>query len=251
MPDGLRLALTTFTVLPLRGPARLDRRTAGQAMALAPVVGLVLAVAVTAVLLLADRLTGQPLLASALAVSALAAATRGLHLDGLADTVDGLASYLPPEPARRVMKKPDVGPLGVAAVVLVLLVQVTALAASTQAGRGAGAVVVALVTGRLAVTLACTPATPAATPEGLGALVAGTVRRTPALLVAVACTAALAVTAGPAVRVLAAVGLALLAARLLRRHAVRRLGGLTGDVLGALLELATTTALVVLAVRAT
>ena len=41
-PDGLRLALTTLTVLPVRGPAALDRRTAGRAMALAPLVGLLL-----------------------------------------------------------------------------------------------------------------------------------------------------------------------------------------------------------------
>ena len=40
MPDGLRLALTTLTVARVRGPRVLDRRTAGRAMELAPLVGL-------------------------------------------------------------------------------------------------------------------------------------------------------------------------------------------------------------------
>ena len=259
MGDGLRLALTTLTVAPVRGPAVLDRRVAGRAMALAPLVGLLAAVPVVAVLLTAQELTGQPLLASALAVTTLAALTRGLHLDGLADTVDGLGSYLPPAQARLVMKKPDVGALGLAAVVLTVLVQVTALSAAAQAQRGALAVVVAMVAGRLAVTLACTPATPAATPDGLGALVAGTVRPQVAIAVSITVVVGLASYGGvdepaldgfrrlDAARVLVALAVSLGAASLLRRHCVRRFGGLTGDVLGALLEAATTVALVVMA----
>lgn len=257
MPDGLRLALTTLTVLPVRGPAVLDRRTAGAAMALAPLVGLLLGLAAAAGLSAVDALTSGSLLAAAVAVTALAALTRGLHLDGLADLVDGLASYLPPVGARRVMKAPDVGALGVAAVVLALVLQVTALSAAAAAGRGPLALVVAAVAGRLAVTCACTPATPAATTDGLGAVVAGTVR--PVLAGALPPVAALAaaavawpLTAGSALdaaRVVVAIAVALLVARALRRHAVRRVGGMTGDVLGALVEVTTTVALVVMAVE--
>ena len=256
MPDGLRLALTTLTVARLRGPAQLDRGTAGRAMALAPLVGLLLAAAVAPVAVGLDVATrGTPVLGAAVAVALLALLTRGLHLDGLADLADGLGSYGSPERARAVMKSPEVGALGVAAVVLVLLVQVAALTACLSAGRGATAVLVALMTGRLAVTAACRTGVPAAAPEGLGALVAGTVGRgTTALLAALTAglgTLALALETGDRdLRLLlppAAVLLCLGLARLLRQHAVRRIGGITGDVLGALIEVSTAVALVVLA----
>jgi adenosylcobinamide-GDP ribazoletransferase len=248
--DGLRLALTTFTVLPVRGPVVVARRTAGTAMVLAPLVGLALAL-VAAIVLTAVRLAEQDLLAAVLAVAALALLTRGLHLDGLADTVDGLASYRPADRALEVMRSPEVGPLGVAALVLVPLTQVAALHACLTDGRGTAALVLAVVTARLAVTLSCTPGTPAASATGLGATVAGTVSRPVAAGVALAVTALAALTAlhgsmpvwlGP-LAVLVGLGVA----TLLRRHAVRRLGGVNGDVLGALVEVTTAVVLVVVA----
>ena len=261
MPDGLRLALTTLTVAPVRGPTTLDRRTAGRAMELAPAVGLALGLAAGAVLfalrVLSPERSSGPLLPCALAVATLAVLTRGLHLDGLADLTDGLASYRDPAGARAVMKSPEVGALGVVAVVLVVLVQVTALASCVQAGRGTASLLLAVATGRLAVTCACR-GTPAAAPTGLGALVAGTVRRgvpgawATGLAIGFAAYATVDPDAagGPwerVLRTLLAVTVALLLARALRAHAVRRTGGLTGDLLGALSELATTACLVVLA----
>ena len=215
-------------------------------MRYAPLVGLL------AVLAGADRLTaGPPLLACALTLAVHAALTRGLHLDGLADLADGLGSYGTPERARAIMKQPDVGALGLAAVVLVLGVQVAALQACVVAGRGPTALVVALVTARVAVTAACT-GVPAATAGGLGALVAETVPRgwAPALAVATAAlgTGLALVQDVPLLLPGLAVALGLGAARLVRGHAERRVGGLTGDVLGALVEVTTTVVLVVLAV---
>jgi adenosylcobinamide-GDP ribazoletransferase len=250
--DGLRLALTTLTVLPLRGPAAVDRQAAGTAMTLAPLVGLALA-AVAAAVARAVHLSAGDLLAAVLAVVVLTLLTRGLHLDGLADTVDGLASYRPADQALAVMRSPEVGPLGVGALVLVPLTQVAALHACLQSGRGTVALLLAVVTGRLAVTLSCTARTPAASATGLGATVAGTVGRAAA---AGACAAVLllAVLAGlvdedvPVALGPAAVLTGLAVATGLRRHAVRRLGGVTGDVLGALVEVTTAVVLVVLAV---
>lgn len=242
MSDGLRLALTTLTVLRVRGPTRLDRRTAGAAMSLAPLVGLLLGLAAAAVLAGAQARTAEPLLPAALAVAALAALTRGLHLDGLADTADGLGSYLPADRAREVMKAPDVGALGLAAVALTLLVQVAALAACASGGHGPLAVVLAAVLARTAVAAACTARLPAAAPDGLGALVAGTVRVAVPLGWAALALLAAGLVDGPAV-VAAGLG-ALLVAGLLLRHAVRRLGGISGDVLGALVEVTTTLVLV-------
>ncbi|GAB3811775.1 adenosylcobinamide-GDP ribazoletransferase [Micromonospora zhanjiangensis] len=141
------------------------------------------------------------------------------------------------------MKKPDVGPFGVVALVLVLLVQAAALAALTA--RPWPATLAALVTGaaagRLGVAWACRRGVPAARPTGLGALVAGTVGR-PALAVGTLAVCAVAVAAVPGrpaqgpLAVVAALGVTLLALR----HAVRRFGGITGDVLGAVVELVST-----------
>jgi adenosylcobinamide-GDP ribazoletransferase len=257
VPDGLRLALTTLTVLPVRSPGRLDRTTAGRAMELAPVIGIVLGVLAGAVVFGARVLHAPNLLAAALGIGTLALLTRGLHLDGLADLVDGLASYRDPDGTRAVMRAPDIGPLGVAALVLVLIVQTVALSSAIDQHRGTLSFAIAIVTGRVAITVACTR-TPAATQDGLGALVAQTVRPWVARAWVVgAVVAAGAVLAAdpdavhtPLLRallgVVAVLG-GLLVAHLLRAHAARRVGGVTGDVLGALAEVATTVALVVLA----
>ena len=93
MADGLRLSFTTLSVLPVRPTERLDRATAGRAMELAPLTGLVLGL-LSAGLVYASRVVGAPsLVAAVLGVGAMALLTRGLHLDGLADLVDGLSSY--------------------------------------------------------------------------------------------------------------------------------------------------------------
>ena len=229
-------------------------------MALAPLVGAGLGLVAAAVLLVARLLYqenfGLPMVA-ALTITTLAVLTRGLHLDGLVDTADGLASYATPERAREIMTEPGAGALGVATLVLNLLLQAGALMACVHAHRGTESLLLAVLTGRLAAVLACTPGTPAARPQGLGALVAGSVRRD----VAMALTAAVAVEAAvygwldadagsPAgsLRALAALATGLAVADLLRRHAVRRFGGITGDVLGALLEITTTVVLLVMAV---
>jgi adenosylcobinamide-GDP ribazoletransferase len=239
---GLRLAVTTFTVLPLRAGG-VDRSAAGTAMALAPAIGAVLGAVLGAALLGLAAAAAPPLVAGAAVVGLAALLTRGLHLDGLADTVDALGSYRTGDAALQVMKKPDVGPFGVAALVLVLLVQAAALSALTA--RTWPAVLVAVVTataaGRLAVAWACRRGVPAARPQGLGALVAGSV----GVPVLVVMTCAVTIAAGAAVpgrpwQGPGAVLTALAVTLLLLRHTVRRLGGVTGDVLGAAVEITTT-----------
>jgi adenosylcobinamide-GDP ribazoletransferase len=261
--------VTLLTAIPLRGPvaapathpgqARLGPGTAGAAMAWAPAVGLLLGGAAAAVLVLADHVLGAgPLTAAGLAVASLALLTRGLHLDGLADLADGLGSGKSAATALEIMRRSDIGPFGTATLILSLLIQVAALghAEAQGAARGAAALIAAVVTGRLALTWACRRGVPAARPDGLGALVAGSVR--PAIPLAIT-LATLAAAVG-AVLIPATAGggplgwtlplaviAGLAAAFLVQRHAARRLGGITGDVLGALAEVAATVALVVAA----
>jgi adenosylcobinamide-GDP ribazoletransferase len=248
---GFRLAVTLLTIFPLNvtpaaGSAP-SRRTAGAAMAWAPVIGLLLGALAAAVLELAARFghTG-PLLAAVLAVAVLAAGSRGLHLDGLADLADGLGSRRPAEQALEIMKRSDIGPFGVVTLVFALLIQVAALAQAQALGRGPAAVVAAAVAGRLSLTWACRRGVPAARGSGLGAMVAGTVHPVIPAAVTLAVLAA-AYPFGPVIMVAVAVGLA--ASLAVSIWAVRRLGGITGDVLGALVEITVTVCLAVTAVR--
>ena len=273
--DALRLSITLLSVLPAVGRSRgaassppakdaahaapvssPDRETAGEAMAWAPVVGLLLGVIAAAVLYVSGHLlhTGS-LAAAALAVGSLAVLTRALHLDGLADLADGLGSRKPAADALDIMRRSDIGPFGVVTLVLTLLLQVAGLTQADAAGRGPAAVIVAAVTGRLALTWACRQGVPAARADGLGALVAGTL---PPVVPALSTAAVLAVTIGGIYLAAAAAvpvewilpvaeAAGLLVALALARHAVRRLGGVTGDVLGALVETATAACLVVTA----
>ncbi|GAA3451019.1 adenosylcobinamide-GDP ribazoletransferase [Dactylosporangium matsuzakiense] len=239
---GLRLALSLFTVLPVRAD-RFDRPTARVAMLLAPLagglLGLILALAAGGLV----RLGAAPLLGAAVLVALALLLTRGLHIDGLADTADGLGSYADAGKALEIMKKSDIGPFGVAAIAAVLLVD--AAAAASLVGAVSGALVLAFAAGRLGATVACRRGLAAARPEGLGALVADLVPGW-ALAVVAALLAALGALVdlwrGP-LAVVAAVAVAWA----LTAHARRRLGGLTGDVIGASIELATAAALIVLA----
>ncbi|MFC8567773.1 adenosylcobinamide-GDP ribazoletransferase [Streptomyces sp. NPDC057245] len=250
--DGLRFAFGTLTVIPV-AVTRWDRDAARGGMLCAPLVGLAVgaAAAVTGLVLL--FLGAGSLLAAVATAAVPAVLTRGLHLDGLADTADGLGSGKPAADALRIMKQSDIGPFGVLTLVFVLFAQVAAL---TQAydgswARGAVAAAVSAAAARLALTLAARSGVPAARPEGLGAAVAGVVPTGGALAAAAAVTLAGAAAgaylgAYDALRTALAVVCAVTVAELLLRRCVRRFGGVTGDVFGGVAEAAATTALVVL-----
>ena len=151
--DGMRLSVTLLTAVPVPGGGTRDtggadrdagdgstwppdRRTAALAMYCAPVVGALLGAAAAGVLIGCRAGRSGPLLAAVLAIGVLAALTRGLHLDGLADLADGLGSRKPAGAALDIMKRSDIGPFGVLTIVLTLLIQVAALARAEQLGRG-------------------------------------------------------------------------------------------------------------------
>jgi adenosylcobinamide-GDP ribazoletransferase len=226
----MRTALALFTVVPVRDTTALTRDRAVAALRWFPLIGAALG-AVAALPLAAIR-TWQPpatLLGAVLAVALLAMLSRGLHLDGLADTADGLASHAPAERALQIMRRSDIGPFGVLAIVFAVLVDVAALAAiGGSSWRPVAALAVAAAAGRLAVLHAAHRRVPSARADGFGAWVAGSVS-TP-----VAAT----VDAGIVAWLLAAAG-ALVVTAAVRWHVTRRLGGVTGDVFGALVEIGT------------
>ena len=215
-----------------------------------PVVGVVLGLAAAGTLWAGCWTFGpHSLLAGLLAVAVLLLLTRGLHIDGLADTADGLGCYGTPERALQVMREGSAGPFGVAAVVVVIAAQAAAFAAIPPGPAGAAAAVTAVTAGRVAAVLACRPSVPAAAGSVLGAEAAGTqsIAVVSAWVLLVAGLAGLATPRfwqGPVV-----VLIALAASAGLIAHCVRRFGGITGDVLGAAIELTTTLTAIGLVIR--
>src|SRR5262245_7251560 len=170
MNDALRLAFGTMSALPVRPPRGVDRAVAGWAMALAPLVGTALGLVATRAL----REVFGPLLVATIVVGLLGAATRLIHWDGLADAADGLGSGKEAEGALEVMRRSDVGPFGVVAIVLVFALQVGALTELVAQGA-VGGVLVGVALGRAALVVACRRGVPPARGVGLGWAVAGSV----------------------------------------------------------------------------
>jgi len=107
-------AVGLFTVIPTP-PTEIDRDAGARAMRVFPLVGLLLG-AVGALIVAVLAWVSAPALFTAVAVvAAWAALTGGLHLDGIADTADGLGSRKPPEQALAIMRQSDIGPMGVIA----------------------------------------------------------------------------------------------------------------------------------------
>lgn len=227
MLERFAAAFQFLTVLPLFEPRRLEPEDLARSMGAFPLVGLALG----AGLALAHALLGgrlPDLLEGAVLTALLAAVTGAFHLDGLADTLDGLAGGWTRERALEIMKDSRVGAVGAAGLALALVTKVAGLGL-LPADVALRALLLTPAVARGSVVWLAYGSTYARPAGGLGTpytehLDAGTLRL------------ALAGSALPCLvlgwRGLAAFGLTLLWAQGLKLYFHRRLGGVTGDVLG-------------------
>jgi len=252
MLDALRLSVGTLTIVPSGTIGEIDRRTGARAMIMAPLAVMPLA-AVVGLIGWLGQFAGLPSLAVGfVAVGVLALGSRALHLDGLADTVDGFGAGWSAERSLIVMQRGDVGPMGVVALVVLLGLQAVSIGELVDGPAGALLVAVAICCSRAALCLTCVRGVPAARADGLGVAVADSVPGSAAaacwLAVLLIMTAVAASSGnGPILGAVAAVAAAVAVGVLVYR-CVRRLGGVTGDVMGAAIEIAFTVMIVVLIV---
>ena len=236
------LALQFLTRLPVPQIAEYTAEDRGRSVLYYPVVGLLIGAVLTGFLfLLADA---DPGLRAALLLLVWMLLTGALHLDGLADSADAwLGGHGDRARTLEIMKDSRSGPAAIVAVALVLIVKFAALSALTHTAYWP-ALVLAPLLGRAALVLLFLT-TPYVRAEGIGAAHAANLPRGGAIVVLLAVAVLVPALLGyaglwPVVAALAMAGL-------LRRLMLRRIGGATGDTLGASCEIVEAAALVVMA----
>jgi adenosylcobinamide-GDP ribazoletransferase len=230
-------ALSLLTRIPAPGSPRGARAAWAW-----PLAGAVVALGAALAGWLALSLGALPGVAAALALAAAMLLTGALHEDGLADSADGLLGGGSRERRLEIMKDSRIGSFGTLALVVVTLVRWSALAALFAADHVLGPLLAAAVLSRAALPVTMI-ALPLARAHGLSAATGRPPRA--AALAGLALAAVLAVLAAGwlALPCIAAAGIAAVAVGLVARA---RIGGQTGDVLGAAQQLAEAAVLAVL-----
>jgi cobalamin 5'-phosphate synthase/cobalamin synthase len=226
----LACAFAFLTRLPVARGSLFDGKTVAQSARWFPLVGAVLGAMYAAALwALAPHVPAS--VAAVLVVALDAALTGAMHLDGLADSADGFGGGRSREDVLRIMRDHAIGSYGAVAVVVVLGFKIAAIAALGGSVRGLSAVSLAPVLGRWAAVLlgATQPYARPTEDQGTGSPARGM----GGVELAVASIVAAAITAACGWRGAAAGLLAAMATGLWGRRCARRIGGVTGDTLGA------------------
>ncbi len=226
------LALTFLTVFPWPRLGEVTFRVLARSLFWFPWVGLLLGLIYWGAGAALSRFFPPPAVA-ALILALTVILTRGLHLDGLADTLDGLGGGDTPEACLAIMKDSRLGAFGAVGLVLVLLLKFAFLMALAEKGLWRVLVLFPLISRWGLVVLAAL--SPYARPGG-GLGQAMTEGATPGLTAGATVSALLLsflVGGSPGVLLLALAGLVVWGLSSYFRH---KLGGVTGDVYGALTE---------------
>jgi cobalamin 5'-phosphate synthase/cobalamin synthase len=233
-------AVAFLTRIPVGRLVALDGRDVARGAPLYPLVGAAVGAVAGGVADLAVP-TLPAWTAAALALLVAAVVTGAMHLDALADAADGLGGTTR-ERRLEIMRDHAIGSFGAVALVLVLLVEASALAALASSGNATPGFAAAAAVARWA-PLPLAALLPPARPSGQGRALAETGALGPLGGLAVAAVVALLLEGVDGLAVLgAAAGTALVVGLFVRRL----IGGVTGDVLGGTTELAQAAGLVAL-----
>ncbi len=231
-------ALAFLTIVPVSASAKAGSdNTLEKSLVFFPVIGAGIGFFALACGYFLMAIFPQPV-AAVLVIIVLLGVSGGLHMDGLADTADGFFSSRPRERILEIMRDSHTGAMGVIAIVLVLALKIAALATCSQKSFLLAAFLMPLA-GRTAILLLMAILPYARAEGGLGALFySGSVKITAglALFLLVVVAWILAGVAGYAV-LLGLICMIVLFAWFCRM----KIGGATGDTLGAGCELAETT----------
>lgn len=225
------LAVSLLTVLPVR--ARWPESGRPSVAGWFPLVGLLLGAGAWALAALLGLVLGErtPLLQSVVIVTAVALLTRFIHHDGLADVADAWWGGDTPQRRREIMKDSATGAFGATALGLCLIAQVASIEAVVLAGA-LWCLPVAFVAARFAATFAAWLGVPVS--KGLGSAVSGRPDVASGLAASIGLAAAVGIAwAGGGVAGLALVGLGIILALGVPHAIASRMGGVTGDVMGA------------------
>lgn len=246
MIRAFALALQLLTRLPIPSSGAAPRpEQLGRSVLWFPVVGLLIGALLAGLHLALGRIDFGVLAALLLAVWVLV--TGGLHLDGLADSADAwIGGQGDRDRTLMIMKDPRSGPIAIVTIVLVLINKFAALQ-MLLVGDACIALLLAPVLGRTVIVMLLIT-TPYVRPGGLGAPYANALPRLScSLLTLLIAVLTIALLKGQGIILIAMLGLGFIG---LRHGLIARLGGATGDTLGAACELAETAALITLAVMA-
>lgn len=229
---SLLIATRFLTRVPVPDLGTVDDREVGRSALAYPLVGLGMGLVLWLLGIVLDT-TLDPQLAAAILLAAWVWSTGALHLDGLADSADAWVGGIGDrERTLAIMKDPACGPIGVTALILVLLCKWAAIAALISAEQGIALVWAPLI-GRAQI-LAAVATTPYVRPHGLGWALAAHMPRLGAWI-AVG-SAAVACVLGVGIGSIALIAVASITLLGWRHSVMRRLDGFTGDTLGALVE---------------
>lgn len=227
------LMIQFLTSIPLPVRLNVQQEDFGKGLVFAPVVGLILGGIMTGVYYLLNLIFPQ-YLAAIFIIILYIVLTGGLHLDGLGDTFDGIFSNRPKERILEIMRDSRVGTNAVLAIVSILLLN-TALFASIDSKHIMKVLLLFPVAGRIGSLISTGVSTYARSGEGLGKsfidycgireIIAGTLMYG-AIFFAAAGLNGLLMAIPP-----------LVTAYLLVKFFSRKIGGATGDILGAVCEI--------------
>ena len=225
------LALQFLTIIPIKVKSADDKEIA-DSLIYFPIAGLLIGLALAGINGLLGFLNFPRLATDAILIVSLIAITGGMHLDGLADTSDALLSVRNKDEMLKIMRDPHIGVMGVIGIISILLLKIAFLFSLDPSLVPAGLILMCVLS-RWSLVL-CLFLFPYARQEGKAKAFAEGINSKIFILATIIAFVCALVTAG--LKGLLILGIITLYACLFNKLISKKIGGITGDTLGAMNE---------------